>query len=163
MQALEEIRTKADEIGIESYLLKPVNTSTLYDTLVDLFGVAGTGDQRGHSKKDDSHLPDVRGIRTNQQVARELLESAGAIVEMMEGNTWAESQPGVGSTFHFTATTGVWLAMTLTLTSYMGVEIIGVTAGEASQPEKTIPRAIAYRIPSAHSFLHALDDRDASR
>ena len=37
---------------------------------------------------------------------------------------------------------GVWLAMSLTLTSYMGVEIIGVTAGEASQPEKTIPRAM---------------------
>ena len=32
--------------------------------------------------------------------------------------------------------------MTLTLTSYMGVEIIGVTAGEAEQPEKTIPRAM---------------------
>jgi L-asparagine transporter-like permease len=37
---------------------------------------------------------------------------------------------------------GVWLAMTLTLTSYMGVEIIGVTAGEAAEPEKTIPRAM---------------------
>ena len=37
---------------------------------------------------------------------------------------------------------GVWLAMSLTLTSYMGVEIIGVTAGEAMQPEKTIPRAM---------------------
>ena len=37
---------------------------------------------------------------------------------------------------------GVWLAMTLTLTSYMGLEIIGVTAGEAAQPEKTIPRAV---------------------
>jgi L-asparagine transporter-like permease len=38
--------------------------------------------------------------------------------------------------------TGVWLALGLTLTSYMGVEIIGVTAGEALQPEETIPRAI---------------------
>jgi L-asparagine transporter-like permease len=37
---------------------------------------------------------------------------------------------------------GVWLALSLTLTSYMGVEIIGVTAGEASQPQKTIPRAM---------------------
>lgn len=37
---------------------------------------------------------------------------------------------------------GVWLAMTLALTSYMGVEVIGVTAGEAEQPEKTIPRAM---------------------
>jgi amino acid transporter, AAT family len=37
---------------------------------------------------------------------------------------------------------GVWLAMSLTLTSYMGVEIIAVTAGEALQPEETIPRAM---------------------
>ena len=44
---------------------------------------------------------------------------------------------------------GVWLALTLTLTSYMGVEIIGVTAGEAERPEETIPRAmrtIAFRL-----------------
>jgi amino acid transporter, AAT family len=37
---------------------------------------------------------------------------------------------------------GVWLAMTLGLTSYMGVEVIGVTAGEAERPEETIPRAM---------------------
>jgi amino acid transporter, AAT family len=37
---------------------------------------------------------------------------------------------------------GVWLAMSLTLTSYMGIEIIGVTAGEADQPTKTVPRAM---------------------
>jgi amino acid transporter, AAT family len=37
---------------------------------------------------------------------------------------------------------GIWLATSLTLTSYMGVEIIAVTAGEAVQPEKTIPRAM---------------------
>lgn len=37
---------------------------------------------------------------------------------------------------------GVWLAMSLTLTSYMGVEIIGITAGEAVEPHRTIPRAI---------------------
>jgi L-asparagine transporter-like permease len=37
---------------------------------------------------------------------------------------------------------GVWLALSLTLTSYMGVEIIGITAGETLQPEKTIPRAM---------------------
>jgi amino acid transporter, AAT family len=37
---------------------------------------------------------------------------------------------------------GVCLAMSLTITSYMGLEIIGVTAGEALQPGKTIPRAM---------------------
>jgi AAT family amino acid transporter len=44
---------------------------------------------------------------------------------------------------------GVWLSLTITVTSYMGVEIISVTAGEAKQPEVTIPRAmrnIVYRL-----------------
>jgi amino acid transporter, AAT family len=37
---------------------------------------------------------------------------------------------------------GVWLALSLTLTSYMGVEVIAVTAGEAERPAETIPRAM---------------------
>ena len=37
---------------------------------------------------------------------------------------------------------GVWLALTLALTSYMGVEVIAVTAGEAERPAETIPRAM---------------------
>src|SRR5689334_1689023 len=37
---------------------------------------------------------------------------------------------------------GVWLSLTITLTSYMGVEIIAVTAGEAERPEVMIPRAM---------------------
>jgi AAT family amino acid transporter len=44
---------------------------------------------------------------------------------------------------------GVWLSLTLTITSYMGVEIIAVTAGEAKSPETSIPRAmknIVYRL-----------------
>jgi signal transduction histidine kinase/CheY-like chemotaxis protein len=84
----EEIRTQSEEIGVESYLLKPVNQSLLYDTLVDLFGVAVTGDHRSRQKRDDVIVHDATGIRVllvednemNQQVATELLESAGAIV-----------------------------------------------------------------------------------
>ena len=37
---------------------------------------------------------------------------------------------------------GVWLSLTITITSYMGVEIIAVTAGEAERPEVSIPRAM---------------------
>ena len=51
----EDIRTKAEEIGVDSYLLKPVNSSLLYDTLVDLFGVAGLEEHRSRLKKDDAH------------------------------------------------------------------------------------------------------------
>lgn len=37
---------------------------------------------------------------------------------------------------------GAWLALTLVITSYMGVEVIAVTAGEAEDPETSIPRAM---------------------
>jgi signal transduction histidine kinase/DNA-binding response OmpR family regulator/HPt (histidine-containing phosphotransfer) domain-containing protein len=84
----EDIRTQAEEIGIDGYLLKPVNQSLLYDTLVDLFGVAGLDDHHTRGKQHDSIEHDATGIRVllvednamNQQVATELLESAGAIV-----------------------------------------------------------------------------------
>jgi CheY-like chemotaxis protein len=84
----EDVRTQAEEIGIDGYLLKPVNSSLLFDTFVDLFGVAGLEDQRSRVKKDDAPVHDATGIRVllvednemNQQVATELLESGGAIV-----------------------------------------------------------------------------------
>lgn len=44
---------------------------------------------------------------------------------------------------------GVWMALTLAITSYMGVEVIAVTAGEAQNPSVTIPKAmrtIVYRL-----------------
>src|SRR5882672_3284400 len=37
---------------------------------------------------------------------------------------------------------GVWLALTLVITSYMGIEGIAVAAGEAEHPETSIPRAM---------------------
>ncbi|MFL6350925.1 MAG: response regulator [Bryobacteraceae bacterium] len=84
----EDTRTQAEQIGVDSYLLKPINSSLLYDTLVDLFGVAGLEDHRSHVKRDQTHVDDATGIRVlvvednelNQQVATELLQNAGAIV-----------------------------------------------------------------------------------
>jgi amino acid transporter, AAT family len=38
--------------------------------------------------------------------------------------------------------TGVWLALTLVITSYMGIEVVAVTAGEAENPEQSVPRAL---------------------
>ena len=38
--------------------------------------------------------------------------------------------------------TGVLLAMTLALFSYLGVEVVAVTAGEARDPERSIPHAL---------------------
>ena len=84
----EDIRTQAEQIGIEGFLLKPVSPSLFYDTLVNLFGIAGIEDERCREMKHNGAAPDATGIRVllvednevNQQVATELLESAGAIV-----------------------------------------------------------------------------------
>ncbi len=83
----EEIRAQAEQIGIDGYVLKPVNASVLYDTMMDLFGGGQEVEGRQQSK-GESPSYDARGIRVllvednelNQQVATELLESAGAIV-----------------------------------------------------------------------------------
>ena len=37
---------------------------------------------------------------------------------------------------------GVWLALTLVITSYVGIEVVAVTAGEAEDPQESVPRAL---------------------
>ena len=84
----EDIRAQAEEMGIDGYLLKPVSPSTLYDTLVELFGVGGHEVDLSRVTRADTTSHDATGIRVlvvednevNQQVATELLESAGASV-----------------------------------------------------------------------------------
>jgi len=84
----EDIRAQAEKIGIDGYLLKPINASLLYDTLVDLFGLAELDVHRSRVRTGETRAHDVTGIRVllvednemNQQIATELLESAGAIV-----------------------------------------------------------------------------------
>ncbi len=86
----DEIRTQAEEMGIDGYLLKPVTPSTLYDTLLELFGAAENEVGLSQITRAAATLHDATGIRillvedneVNQQVATELLESAGAIVRI---------------------------------------------------------------------------------
>jgi PAS domain S-box-containing protein len=86
----EDIRGEAEKLGIDGYLLKPVSMSVLFDTLMDLFGVAGQEVGHLQAAKDDARSHDASGIRillvedndVNQQVATELLESAGASVKI---------------------------------------------------------------------------------
>jgi CheY-like chemotaxis protein len=83
---------QAEGLGIEGYLLKPGSPSMLYDTLMDVFGVAEqkSGRSRPTKKEEDILSPNASGIRillvedneVNQQVATELLESAGASVRI---------------------------------------------------------------------------------
>jgi PAS domain S-box-containing protein len=84
----EDMRTQAEQMGIEGFLLKPVSPSLLYDILVSLFGVTGVEDRRFPEAKKNDIVLNAAGIRVllvednemNQQVATELLQNAGAIV-----------------------------------------------------------------------------------
>ena len=84
----EEVRSKAEQMGIDGFLTKPVNASMLYDTLMELFGASRLASADAESRKTESAGHDAHGLRVllvednemNQQVAKELLESAGAVV-----------------------------------------------------------------------------------
>jgi CheY-like chemotaxis protein/HPt (histidine-containing phosphotransfer) domain-containing protein len=88
----EEVRNQAEQVGIDSFLTKPVSSSVLYDTLMEMFGAPSleSGAHIAHRSGAAEH--DARGVRVllvednemNQQVATELLESAGATVTVAD-------------------------------------------------------------------------------
>ena len=86
----DDIREQAEQIGVDGYLLKPVTPSTLYDTLVQLFGDVGRETAISPASNAAATSHDASGIRIllvedneiNRQVATELLESAGATVRI---------------------------------------------------------------------------------
>jgi CheY-like chemotaxis protein/HPt (histidine-containing phosphotransfer) domain-containing protein len=84
----EDVRAEAEAIGIDGYLLKPVNASVLFDTLMNLFGTAEADADGVPAAREAAPSQEAQGIRVllvedndmNQQVATEILESAGAKV-----------------------------------------------------------------------------------
>jgi CheY-like chemotaxis protein/HPt (histidine-containing phosphotransfer) domain-containing protein len=88
----EEVLRRAAEVGLSSFLIKPISRSTLFDTIIQLFGHEGTGASRRRTTfaPDRSMLAPIQGARillvedneVNQQVAQELLEHAGFVVEV---------------------------------------------------------------------------------
>jgi CheY-like chemotaxis protein len=83
----EEIMREAEEAGLDGFLLKPVNPSVLFDTIMQVMGqeplkrVSAARDR----KREVEALEHIRGARVllvddneiNQQVAQEILEGAG--------------------------------------------------------------------------------------
>jgi CheY-like chemotaxis protein/HPt (histidine-containing phosphotransfer) domain-containing protein len=83
----EDVMTKADEANLDGFLLKPINRSTLFDSVMSAFGRAGVSDRGGVIGETTKSGPDLtlRGARVlvvedneiNQQIALELLEDKG--------------------------------------------------------------------------------------
>ncbi|MDQ7822309.1 MAG: response regulator [Candidatus Eremiobacteraeota bacterium] len=86
----EEVLKEAEEAGISGFLIKPVSSSILFDTIMGVLGQevhrAPRKDRKGGF--DGEFLKPIRGAKVllvedneiNQQVATELLEKAGLVV-----------------------------------------------------------------------------------
>jgi signal transduction histidine kinase/DNA-binding response OmpR family regulator/HPt (histidine-containing phosphotransfer) domain-containing protein len=87
----EDTRQKAEYAGIDGFLLKPVSRSVLFDTIAEAVGLAQVQKMMPRPDRMADGLGEAfRGARAlvvedneiNQQVARELLEGAGLIVDV---------------------------------------------------------------------------------
>ncbi len=86
----EQERADALAAGADGFVLKPMTPSDLYDVVVNLFASGEFADRNGtDSSRENSY--DLTGLRIllaednelNQQIARELLEGAGAAVSVV--------------------------------------------------------------------------------
>ncbi|CAB1076769.1 diguanylate cyclase/phosphodiesterase (GGDEF & EAL domains) with PAS/PAC sensor(s) [Olavius algarvensis Delta 1 endosymbiont] len=88
----EETMRQADEIGLDGFLLKPVNSSVMFDAIMQALGhevqnVFRAGRKKGPSAENFSTIAGaqillVEDNEINQQVAREILENAGLRVTL---------------------------------------------------------------------------------
>jgi CheY-like chemotaxis protein len=98
----EEVIQQAEEVGLEGFLLKPVNPSILFDTIIQAFGeeVPETSRIAQRREQETKGFKDIRGAyvllvednEINQQVAKEILEGAGLKVTLA-----ADGQEGVNA------------------------------------------------------------------
>lgn len=88
----EEVIVKAERAGVNAYLFKPIKESMLLDTIAEVLGKNPQEESREKSLEtiDFKMMQRLNGARVllvedkpiNQQIAREILESAGLIVSI---------------------------------------------------------------------------------
>ncbi|RKZ53163.1 MAG: hypothetical protein DRR16_11935 [Candidatus Parabeggiatoa sp. nov. 3] len=88
----EDVFKSADKQCIDAFLSKPITQSTLFDTIMSVFGeqIAKTSQSLQKQAEMSAHVNAIQGARIllvednaiNQQVAQETLESEGLMVEI---------------------------------------------------------------------------------
>ena len=87
---LEIIRSQAKRTGVDAFLIKPTCPSNIFDTAAALYGHKSNSHRNLCAEVKQEQLKKVHGTlillvednRFNQQIAKELLEQAGMIVEI---------------------------------------------------------------------------------
>ena len=87
----EEVFKQAEKIGVKAFLIKPVTQSLLFDTIMNVFEVSGECSlEMGAKSTRQKVFDDLHGLKVllvednvlNQEVAKEILGSAGAAVDI---------------------------------------------------------------------------------
>ncbi|HUF29185.1 MAG TPA: response regulator [Gemmatimonadaceae bacterium] len=86
----EEVMAQAENVGIEAFLVKPVENSMLLDTIASIFGVPGRRQSDDSLAAEPIVAAGLRGAHVllaedneiNQQIAVELLEDVGVTVDV---------------------------------------------------------------------------------
>ncbi|HEX5398984.1 MAG TPA: response regulator, partial [Verrucomicrobiae bacterium] len=85
----EEVREEAERLQLDGFLVKPVTKSMIVDTLVNVFASPADepGTEPGRKPEETAQLKGLRVLlaednEINQQIAVELLEGAGASVQI---------------------------------------------------------------------------------
>ena len=84
----DDVRAQAEAIGVDAFLVKPVSQSSLLDVMLGLFG----GRPEADTTRQPLALPSLRGVhvllaednKINQQLTVELLQAAGATVDVVD-------------------------------------------------------------------------------
>jgi CheY-like chemotaxis protein/HPt (histidine-containing phosphotransfer) domain-containing protein len=89
----EEVMQKAEKVGLDGLLLKPVSPSVLFDTIIQAHGEEVTDTSRMTQGREEAEaLAHIKGANIllvedneiNQQVAKEILEGADLIVTLAD-------------------------------------------------------------------------------
>jgi CheY-like chemotaxis protein len=88
----QEVMQQAEEVGLDGFLIKPVNPSLMFNTIMEVFGKEIDRKPRSQTfqETDKDTLKKIRGARIllaedneiNQQVATEILMGAGLQVSL---------------------------------------------------------------------------------
>ena len=100
--ALDSWSARADELGLEGFITKPVSPSSLFDAIANALHIEVPRSARSAARveQDEAIRSGVRGARVllaedneiNQEVAREILEGAGVEVEVVGDGASAVAQ-----------------------------------------------------------------------
>jgi two-component system sensor histidine kinase/response regulator len=99
----EEVEKQAQALGVNGLIVKPVTRSSLLDAITDAFGSEPARLRLSRPRRPAAASPVFRGARVlvvednaiNRQVARELLEAAGAVVSL--ANNGVEALAAIGA------------------------------------------------------------------